>query len=74
MKTPLLSVAVRRVRLLAVLAGLAWLLGLTPAVPVRLLLVAVVGVGLALDAVSEAGNASAPARVTGRGRPGGEGR
>jgi len=38
------------VRLLAILAGLAWLMGLHPALPVRLLVVAIV-----VDALADAG-------------------
>lgn len=66
--------ALRRVRLLAVLAGMAWLLGITPTAPVRLLLLALVAVGLVLDALSDAGLRPGPVRLTGWGRPGGEDR
>jgi len=40
--------AVRRLRLVAILAGLAWLVGMAPGLPVRLLAVAVV-----LDALAD---------------------
>ena len=43
----------QRARLLAVLAGLAWLLGLTPTVPVRLLVVALVVAGTVLDTLTD---------------------
>lgn len=39
----------QRLRLLAILAGLAWMLGLTPSAPVRLLMVAGLVIGTALD-------------------------
>ncbi|WNI15722.1 hypothetical protein [Actinacidiphila sp. ITFR-21] len=45
--SPLL-LAARRLRLLAVLAGLAWLMGVHPGVPVRLLALALV-----LDALAD---------------------
>jgi hypothetical protein len=64
--------ALRRLRLLAVLAGLAWTLGITPPAPVRLLLLSVVAVGLVLDQLSDAGLRPGPVRLTGWGRPGGE--
>ncbi|MBV9024247.1 MAG: hypothetical protein JO362_10750 [Streptomycetaceae bacterium] len=54
----------QRARLLAVLAGLAWLLGLMPSAPVRLLVVALVVVGTVLDAVSDAVSPPAAVRVT----------
>jgi hypothetical protein len=41
---------VQRARLLAVLAGLAWMLGLTPSAPVRLLVVAGLVLGTVIDA------------------------
>jgi hypothetical protein len=50
--------AVRRARLLAVLAGLAWLLGVTPSAGVRILLTVMVAVALGLDAMADAANAS----------------
>lgn len=62
----------QRARLLAVLAGLAWVLGIVPAAPVRLLTVALVVVGTVLDALSDpALPPSAVRRITtvrGRGR------
>jgi hypothetical protein len=60
--------AARRLRLLAVLAGLAWLLGLHPSMPLRLLVVAVV-----LDAFADTGTRPARPRVyrPRRTRPGG---
>lgn len=73
MNRPLL-LAARRARLLAMLAGLSWLLGIYPPVLVRLLLVAAFGVGLLLDLLADAGTAPGPVRLTGWGRPGGEGR
>lgn len=45
---------VRRARLLAVLAGLAWLLGVNPPAAVRILLAVVVAVALVLDALADA--------------------
>jgi hypothetical protein len=54
----------QRARLLAVLAGLAWLLGLMPSAPVRLLVVALVTVGNVLDVVSDAVLPPAAVRVT----------
>ncbi len=39
----------QRLRLLVILAGLAWLLGLTPTMPVRLLMVAGLVIGTVLD-------------------------
>ncbi|WP_327291469.1 hypothetical protein [Streptomyces sp. NBC_01198] len=45
---------VRRARLLAVLAGLAWLLGVNPPAAVRILLTVVVAVALVLDALADA--------------------
>jgi hypothetical protein len=44
----------RRARLLAVLAGLAWLLGVNPPAAVRILLAVVVAVALLLDALADA--------------------
>lgn len=67
-----LLLAVRRVRLLAVLAGLAWLLGIHPPAIVRLLLVAVFGLALVVDMLADAGTRPGPVRLTGWGRPGGE--
>lgn len=64
--------AARRARLLAVLAGLAWLLGIHPPAVVRLLLVAVFALALALDLAADAGMKPGPVRLTGWGRPGGE--
>lgn len=63
-RRPLL-LALRRVRLLAVLAGMAWLLGITPPAGVRLLLAVVVALALALDALSDAGLRPGPVRLTG---------
>lgn len=59
----------QRARLLAVVAGLAWLLGLTPTVPVRLLVVALVVTGTVLDTLTDHQLPPAAIRVTGlRGR------
>ncbi|WP_335982444.1 hypothetical protein [Streptomyces sp. CA2R106] len=49
-----LFLALRRLRLLAVFAGLAWLMGLHPGVPVRLLVVVIV-----VDAVADTGRTPA---------------
>lgn len=54
----------RRARLLTVLAGLAWLLGLTPAAPVRLLVVGLVVTGTVFDAVTDHRLRNAPVRIT----------
>ncbi len=54
----------RRARLLAVLAGLAWLLGLTPSAPVRLLVVGLVVTGTVLDSLSDAGLSPNVVRIT----------
>ena len=43
----------QRVRLLAMLAGLAWLLGVMPSVPVRLLAVILMVTASVLDALSD---------------------
>lgn len=51
-----------RARLLAILAGLAWLLGLAPPAPVRLVVVGLVVLGLALDHF--AGALPAAVRIT----------
>jgi hypothetical protein len=67
-----LLLAVRRVRLLAVLAGLAWLLGISPPALARLALVAVFAVALVLDMLADAGIRPGPVRLTGWGRPGGD--
>lgn len=67
-----LLLAVRRVRLLAILAGMAWLLGIHPPAVARLLLVAVFGVALVVDLLADAGLRPGPVRLTGWGRPGGE--
>lgn len=67
-----LLLAVRRMRLLTVLAGLAWLLGIHPPVLVRLLLVGVFGAAVVLDLLADAGMVPGPVRLTGWGRPGGE--
>jgi len=59
----------QRARLLAMLAGLAWLLGLMPSAPVRLLVVGLVAVTTVLDALCE--SLPAAVRITtvrGRGR------
>ncbi len=58
------SFALRRARLFTVLAGLAWLVGLTPAAPVRLAAVGLVAAGTVLDALSDAGLRTAAIRVT----------
>lgn len=55
---------VRRARLFAVLGGLAWLLGMTPPAPVRLLVVVLVVIGGVLDALSDAGLRTAAVRIT----------
>jgi hypothetical protein len=65
-------VAARRVRLLAVFAGLAWLLGAVPPAPVRVVLACVVGAALVLDALADTGMRPGPVRLTGWGRGGGE--
>ena len=64
-----MSVALaQRARLLAVLAGMAWLLGLTPTTPVRLLVVALVVAGTVLDTLTDH-QPPAAIRITGlRGR------
>jgi hypothetical protein len=49
-----LLVALHRARLLAVLAGLAWLLGVTPPPAVRVLLADVEAVALLLDPLADA--------------------
>ena len=59
----------QRLRLLAILAGLAWLLGLTPSAPIRLLVVSGLVVGTVLDVWPE--RAPRAIRITtkrGRGR------
>ena len=61
---PTTALIVRRARLLAVLAGLAWTLGLTPAPAVRLLVVGLVAVGTVLDALSDATLRTAAIRIT----------
>lgn len=61
---PTTALIVRRARLLAVLAGLAWVLGLTPAPAVRLLVVGLVAVGTVLDALSDATVRTAAIRIT----------
>ena len=65
-----LLLAARRARLLAILAGLSWLLGIHPPLLVRLLLVAVFAVGLLLDLYADAGTRPGPVRLTGWGRGG----
>ncbi|MDI5971518.1 hypothetical protein POF50_019655 [Streptomyces sp. SL13] len=52
---------VQRVRLLAMLAGLAWLLGVMPSVPVRLLAIVLVVIASALDTVSDRASIATPA-------------
>lgn len=69
-----LLLAARRMRLLAILAGLAWLMGIHPSLWVRMLLVASVAVTLIVDALADAGLHPGPVRLTGWGRPGGEDR
>lgn len=60
---------VQRVRLLAMLAGLAWLLGVMPSVPVRLLAIVLVVIASALDTVSDRASIAVPvAGAKGRGR------
>ncbi len=71
MNCPLL-LAARRARLLAILAGLSWLLGIYPPLLVRLLLVAAFGAGLVLDLLADAGTVPGPVRLTGWGRAGGD--
>lgn len=59
----------QRARLLAILAGLAWVLGLMPSPPVRLLVIALTTAAAVLDALSD--RAPAAIRITtkrGRGR------
>lgn len=58
---------IRRVRLLALLAGVAWLLGIYPPTVVRVILVVAVGIALVLDVLAD----RAP-RITTLGRPGGD--
>lgn len=72
MSTRLLLLAARRARLLAVLAGLAWLLGIHPPALLRLVLVLVFGLALLLDLLADAGMRPGPVRLTGWGRPGGD--
>ncbi|MBM9505306.1 hypothetical protein [Actinacidiphila acididurans] len=67
-----LLLAARRVRLLAILAGWAWLLGIHPPVIVRLVLVGVFAVALVLDLAADAGMRPGPVQLTGWGRPGGD--
>jgi hypothetical protein len=62
----------RRVRLLALLAALAWLAGIYPPLLVRLVLVVAVAVALVLDVLADRGAGPGPVRITGYGRPGGE--
>lgn len=58
----------QRARFLAVLAGYAWLFGLTPTAPVRLVVVALVVVGTVLDTLTDH-QPPAAIRITGlRGR------
>lgn len=59
---------IRRVRLLALLAGVAWLLGIYPPTVIRLILVVAVAVALVLDVLAD----RAPIRTTTLGRPGGD--
>lgn len=59
----------QRVRLLAMLAGLAWLLGVMPSVPVRLLAVILMVTASVLDALSDQASITAPTLPPrGRGR------
>ncbi|MDI5968624.1 hypothetical protein POF50_004565 [Streptomyces sp. SL13] len=65
----MIALFTERARLLAILAGLAWVLGLMPSAPVRLLVVVLVVVGAVLDVLPE--RLPAAVRVTtlrGRGR------
>jgi hypothetical protein len=60
---------VQRVRLLAMLAGLAWLLGVMPSAPVRLLAIVLVVIASALDTVSDRASIAVPVTMPkGRGR------
>jgi len=54
----------QKARLLATLAGLAWLLGLTPTMPVRLLTVVLVVAGTMLDTLTDPGTPPAAIRIT----------
>lgn len=58
---------IQRVRLLAMLAGLAWLLGVMPSVPVRLLAIVLVVIASALDTVSDRASIT-PSAMAPRGR------
>lgn len=58
-------VELRRARLLAVLAGLAWLLGVNPPAAVRILLAVVVAVALLLDALADAAAEPPPTGMQG---------
>ncbi|MCD0485417.1 hypothetical protein LO771_24280 [Streptacidiphilus sp. ASG 303] len=71
MRTGPFPAVLARLRLLAVLAGLAWLLGITPAVPVRLLLLVMGAMVLAVDVLSDAARPTGPARAPGRDTRGG---
>ena len=51
---------IQRVRLLAMLAGLAWLLGVMPSVPIRLLAIVLVIIASALDTVSDRASITTP--------------
>ncbi|MDI5971884.1 hypothetical protein POF50_021535 [Streptomyces sp. SL13] len=51
---------VQRVRLLAMLAGLAWLLGVMPSAPVRLLAILLMVIASALDTVSDRASIAMP--------------
>lgn len=68
------ALLLRRVRLLACLAGLAWLAGIHPPVLVRLFLVAAVAVALVLDVLADRATIPGPVQLTGWGRPGGDDR
>jgi hypothetical protein len=59
-----LLAAAHRARLLAVLAGLAWLFGITPAVWSRLALIPGVVTALALDIYADRAPVPGPIRVT----------
>ncbi len=67
MNRPMSVLFVQRVRLLAMLAGLAWLLGVMPSIPVRLLAILLMVIASALDTVSDRASITVPV-TTGKGR------